>query len=271
MSSKRTMTNEEQIELWNHCLEIVSAERLDELEETAVKRAKEIATKVGVIGYGYSGGKDSLVLANIMKVAGLESLPHFCSLYAFEYPVMDNWLLKNAPAGTDFVKSELYGVDFLNKNPRYLFPDLTDTKVRYEYTRSWRPQEVQWVRKNKITNMFYGRRIDDGNYCGKKEDGIYVNRNLGVPLTSWHIIADWKLPEVMAYMKSRELELPPIYDFPKGWRYGTHAWTERNLVDGSVNRTFEDVYAIDKEAVINAAKDGLIAAQDFLKLKGVAY
>lgn len=261
---KQTSRNEDWIQLWNACTKIVSAKRLDELEADAVERAHMIARVYARVGYGWSGGKDSVVLANILQLAKLGTLPHFCSLHAFEYPSIERWLYLHAPRDTQFIRATDYDVDFLNENPRYLFPDPTDKKVRGEYTKEWRKQEKKFCRENGIDVIIAGRRIEDGNACGQKKAGVYTNTNKGTGITSCNLIAEWTHAELLAYIKSRNLPLPMFYAWPNGFVFGTHAWTERDRVNNSINDTFDEVFVLDDMAIKKAASKGLRAAQEYL-------
>lgn len=261
--------NDEWLKLWEVCLDIVPEERIEALTKEAIYKARLISNKYRNVAYGWSGGKDSIALVDILLKSGIQLNGCLCVLHQNEYPAFEQWLIDNQPPNTTFLRSDKHSIDFLNKNPEYLFPH--DRKARYEYTSDWRQMQKYYIRKNGIDLFFAGRRTKDGNVCGKQdEDGIHLLKNKDC--TECNLIAGWTNEELVAYIKHNKLELPPIYFWKKGWRFGTHPWTERgrgNAGAGTIEDAFDEVWEIDSSVVIKAAKDGLIEAQKYLSKKGV--
>lgn len=263
---KQNSNNKSWLELWNNCTEKVSKKHIIEIESETIQKAKKIASQYKKIAYGYSGGKDSTVLASLLSKTGIKDLKPFCVLHQCEYPKFQEWLFSNCPKGTTFLKLEKLGLEELNRKPEYLFP--TGKKEKAYYIGQWREAQTTYVKENNIDLVFAGRRIIDGNMCGKKNpDGIYVSKNKVI--TSCNLIADWSHEEILAYIKYNGLKLPPIYDFPNGWVYGTHAWTKRDRVNNSIYETFDEIMNIDKSIVIEASKT-LDIAKEYLKERNYA-
>lgn len=267
---KQKSVNEDWLKLYDECLEIISPERTEELTEQAVLAAWEIEEKNrGVIAYGWSGGKDSVVLASLLHKAGLSDLPCFVSIHNNEYPAMERWMRQNAPATAEFVPCKKFSLAFINENPEYLFPPREFVKVRYEYSREWRPQEKEFCQKHGYKAVFAGRRREDGNFCGKQlPNGACLSENKDV--ASYNLFATWNHAETFAYIRRNNLELAPIYSFPNGFIYGTHSWTERDRIGGEFgdkDANFDELWQIDKTIVIEAAKE-LDAAKEYLKRRG---
>lgn len=247
----------------SECDKTVSIDRLRELEQRAVRDIRRIS-KTEKCAYGYSGGKDSVVLNELVKKSCVDILC-FYSLTSFEYPAMERFIKATAPSLAIELKTNDATIEFLNNHPQYLFPEETEKKIRSEYTKHWRAVPERYLHSKGYSSMITGRRIEDGNFCGKLINGIYTSQNKLIK--SYNIIADWTHDELLAYIKINNLPLAPIYQYPNGFKFGTHMWIERDRVDGSIEKTFEEVWKIDKSIVIGSANAGLIEAQKFLNKK----
>lgn len=262
---KQTSRNEDWVSLWETCTEQISIEHMLELERKTILQARSFIQGNGYkrMAYGYSGGKDSVALRHLLGKAQIPIAGVFCALHHNEYPAFLEWLHKNAPKETEFIQLKRLSLEEINENENYLFP--TGKKERDYYTAQWREAEADFVIKNGIDLVFAGRRIADGNTCGKRDSyGVLTSRNKVV--TSCNVIGMWTHSELLAYIKYNQLELPPIYDYPNGWVYGTHPWTERDRVNNSIFETFDEIMTIDPNIVNEAAKTLNIAKQ-YLKAR----
>lgn len=251
-------------EILNTCDKTITQDRLRELEQKAIRDIRLIS-KREKCAYGYSGGKDSVVLKSLVQKACVD-ITCFCSLTSYEYPAMERFIKATAPLNAIFLETKDATIDYLNEHPQYLFPEETDKVIRSGYTKHWRAVPEKYLHDNGYSSMITGRRIEDGNFCGRVlGDGIYISQNKLIK--SYNIIADWTHEELLAYIKINNLPLAPIYKYPNGFKYGTHMWIERDRVSGSIEKTFDEVWAIDKSIVINTAKAGLIEAQKYLRNK----
>src|SRR5690606_40965866 len=93
-------------------------------------------------------------------------------------------------------------------------------------------------------------RQADGNVC--KPECAHVS----IPLS------DWRHEHILAYIHYHRLALPPIYDWPDGYRLGTHPWPARQHTR-SVEDGWRQIYFIDPSIVISAAAK-IESAQAFL-------
>lgn len=76
--------------------------------------------------YGWSGGKDSVVLAHIMQGAGI-LIPGACVLTHLEYPIVNEFCHRHKPRGVQVVRTD-HDVSWLLANRQFLFP--TDAAVK---------------------------------------------------------------------------------------------------------------------------------------------
>lgn len=265
---KQRSKNSDWIKLYKESLKIVKPERIRELTDVAVERIRAIVKENPSCAYGFSGGKDSMVLAKLVELSGVEILS-FCTLFRHDYPAMNEFNRDTAPKRTVFIVSEDYSIDFLNVHPEYLFPEPYDKKIRAEYTKAWRMTATKYLKEIGIKHLITGRRIEDGNHCGKPMEelrGTYCSHNKD--FTSYNVIAEWSHEELLAFIRFYQLPMAPIYNYKDGFVYGTHAWIERDRVDHSIEKTFDELWEIDRSIIYKAASDGLIRAQKYLKERG---
>ena len=69
--------------------------------------------------YSWSGGKDSLVIAELCQSVGIYKCQ--CFFTELEFPVWKKFLFENAPAGCEFVNVG-FGLDYLVEHPEMIFP-----------------------------------------------------------------------------------------------------------------------------------------------------
>ena len=113
--------------------------------------------------YSWSGGKDSLVIAELCQSVGIYKCQ--CFFTELEFPVWKKFLLENAPAGCEFVNVG-FGLDYLVEHPEMIFP-------RGQLATQWaiQVQRKQFLRNllnNDIDVLITGHRvIDSNNNCGQ--------------------------------------------------------------------------------------------------------
>ena len=102
--------------------------------------------------------------------------------------------------------------------------------------------------------MITGHRFIDSNDNSGKNG---IRRKTGGKIL-YAPIFDWTHEMLFAFLHYHKIELPFIYKWYRGFFYGTHVWAER--------QNYEQVYEIDSQVVIDAAKV-LPSAKEFLKCK----
>jgi len=242
LKRKQSSSNEEWLKVFREIERHVSKNSIDVLihktvEEIRAKcRGKEAA-------FAWSGGKDSVVIEFLCRLAGIrEGVAVVCNL---EYPAFYRWLVENRPEGVQVINTG-QDLEWLAQNLEMLFP--RDNRLAAKWYRIVQHEgQTRYFRERKPDLLILGRRKADGNYTGK--GNIYTNKK-GV--VRYNPIADWTHEEVLAAIHYYRLPLPPIYEWPDGFRQGTHPWPARlytqNVFDG-----FRQVYKIDPSIVHEAA------------------
>jgi hypothetical protein len=114
-----------------------------------------------------------------------------------------------------------------------------------------------------------GRRTQDGNFCGKENPvGCRVSEMSHPHIISPNLIANWTHSQLLAYIQYFRIELPAIYYFPNGFRFGTHPWTERRRLNMSYFDTFDEIMRLDSNILPKAASRLGIVREYFGYLEG---
>ncbi len=244
LGRKQRISNEEWIRAMGTIEETMSRNDLDALVKKTVKEIKA-TTKEKKAAVAWSGGKDSLVLAGICAMAGIED----CVLVVsdLEYPVFTEWVEANKPKKLTIINT---GQDlvWLAKHPQFLFPQNSNIAAQWFHIVQHRGQ-AKYCKDNVLDMLLLGRRRADGNYVGKGGN-IYTD---GKGITRYSPLADWSHEAVLAYIHYYEIPVPPIYGWKNGYLCGTHPWPARQWT-GSEENGWHEVYDIDRSLVESAAE-----------------
>ena len=205
-------------------------------------------------GFGWSGGKESVVLADIMRNVGIDTCC-FGFNSCFSYPSFVEWTNRNMPAGCevyDCAERFNYAVmlergmeafsDDLRQYSRFI--DLNDRTV---YPR--------FCEKHGLDVFIMGTRKADNNICGKAPD--YVTTAKKRNWLRFSPMAEWTTEEVLGYIRyfrGGYEALAPQYQYPNGWHYGSDAPIYLHLEGRTRQQMWAEVYRNDKRVVERAAK-----------------
>ena len=256
LGRKQTIKNEDWLNAVERIEELISREEIVSLVDSTVETIYQ-NTMGKKVAYAWSGGKDSIVLGKLCEMAGIHScMMGICNL---EYPEFMEWVEKYRPSGLKVINTG-QDLEWLKKHPEMLFPTDGKTAARWFSIVQHRAQ-AKYYQENELDLILLGRRIADGNYCGKS-GGIYTDRN-GV--TRYSPLSDWKHEEILGVVHYYDLPMPPIYGWPKGYLCGTHPWPARQWTISAEN-AWREIYEIDPR-IVRSVADHIESARVFLDMQ----
>lgn len=254
LGRKQRIKNSDRIDTFGRIEQLVSKKELDQLVEKTVKEIKK-KTEGKKTAYAWSGGKDSLVLGEICRCAGITScVLVICNL---EYREFMEWIEAHKPQELSIINTG-QDIKWLSAHPRMLFPQDSKYAARWFQIVQHKGQ-AKYYKENELDMLLLGRRRADGNYVGKG-DNIYTNSQ-GV--TRYSPLSDWTHEQILAYIHYYNLEMPPIYGWKNGYLCGTHPWPSRQWT-GSVENAWSEIYEIDS-CIVKEAAEYIPSAKVFLE------
>lgn len=238
---------------------LISKNEIENLIDRTVERIKK-DIKGKRVAFGWSGGKDSLAIQYLCKEIGFQDCVF--GMTNLEYPAFLQW-------ATDYMPDELevinngFDIIWLSINPQMLFPQ--DAKTAAKWFRLVQHEaQSKYFKKHRLKMLILGRRLADGNFCGRNGVNIYTNKK-GV--TRYSPIYDWTHEQVLRLITYYEIKLPPNYFWPRGFRVGTGPWAARQWT-GSIYNGWQEIWEIDCKIVWQAA--GCVpSARIFLESEGL--
>jgi len=254
LGRKQSVKNDDWLKAIAQIEELVSKAELDELVAATVEEIKE-QTAGKKAAYAWSAGKDSLVLGEICRMAGItDCMLAVCDL---EYPAFMSWVEDNKPESLEVINTG-QNMEWLQKHPEMLFPKDSKIAARWFAIVQHRAQ-AKYYKAHGLDMILLGRRRADGNYCGKGSN-IYTD---GKGVTRYSPLAGWKHEAVLAYIHYNNVPMPPIYDWCNGYLCGTHPWPARQWT-GSLENAWKEICEIDPGIIQEAAKS-IPSAKKYLK------
>ena len=257
LGSKHHTTNQQWLDAIANIESLVSVDEVSAYAERATERIRS-AVHGKHAAYAWSGGKDSIVLADLCAAAGVtEGYFAYCDL---DYPAFVRWCAQYKPTGVEMMHTghgpTCHGLDLLVEHPELIFARGA-VGQRWHQISQRRPFSRMFF-DHKLDVLLVGHRKIDGNVCGQD---FTIRKNTGE--TRYAPIADWPHEVLLGYIHYHGLALPPIYGWKDGFIQGTHAWPERDFCD-TLEQGYREVYEIDPSIIVKAAKK-LPSAAAFLK------
>ncbi len=254
LGRKQRIKNSDWIDTFGKIEQLVTKKELDQLVERT-EREIEKKTQGKKAAYAWSGGKDSLVLGEICRQAGIT--PCVLVICNLEYKAFTEWVEGHKPPELSVINTG-QDIKWLASHQNMLFPLDSKFAARWFQIVQHRGQ-TRYYKEHELDLLLLGRRRADGNYVGKG-DNIYTN---GQGITRYSPMSDWSHEQVLAYIHYYNLDMPPIYDWKNGYLCGTHPWPARQWT-GSVENAWAEIYEIDRSIVTEAAEH-IQSATNFLK------
>lgn len=257
LGRKQTSSNADWLYAMEHIEELISSEEVEAYAADAIALIQR-ETDGKKCAYAWSGGKDSIVLADLCESAGIKT--GYFAYSDLDYPAFIKWCMENKPNGVIPLHTG-YDLDWLAEHQDLIFAEGTIGQ-RWHIINQRGPFTKMYF-DNGLDILVVGHRVIDGNVCGK--DG-YIRKRTGE--TRFAPIADWPHEAVLGYIHYHNLDLPPLYGWKDGFVIGTHAWPERELCK-TLDQGYREVYQIDPQIVIEAAKK-IPSARRFLETEAMA-
>jgi hypothetical protein len=164
-----------------------------------------------------------MVVASLCSLAGITVGQQVLCQPELEFYCLENFYDRTRPGGVEVWRTR-QGIDWILKNPVRLFPETSAITATW-YSPKWALHKKFAVStRSKI--FIVGRRLIDGNMVGK--DGVQVSKS---GLVTLNPIFDWDHEMVFAYLYYRDLEPPPYFNWPLGFKYGNEPWGNRRWSD----------------------------------------
>jgi 3'-phosphoadenosine 5'-phosphosulfate sulfotransferase (PAPS reductase)/FAD synthetase len=227
---------------------------------TIISKAERAAGEIAAFcrgrnaAFAWSGGKDSVALAAVCQLAGVADC--VLGITDLEYPAFLAWVTANMPPRLEVINTGL-DLDWLADNPSMLFPQSANVAAQW-FSRVQHTAQRQYYRAHGLDVIIVGRRRSDGNFVGRDGQNWYSADGV----LRYSPLADWSHAEVFACIDHFGLSLPPFYDWPRGYRCGTHPWAARQWCRG-VAHGWQEVHSIDP-AIVRHAADRIASAAQFL-------
>lgn len=214
LGRKQSSTNAQWIEAVGNIERLISFDEVEELAEKAVRDIRTASTGMKT-AYGWSGGKDSIVLGKLCERAGVTDC--FFGHCDLEFSAFLDWALENRPEGCIVINTH---VDFrwLSEHPDMLFVDDAKRLNRW-YGMVQRKAFADYCAEEKPDFIIVGHRTMDGNVCG--ENGFIRKRSGEVRYSP---LAAWPHEAILGYIHYHDLSLPPVYRWEDGYVFGPTPW-----------------------------------------------
>ena len=262
LKAKASARSEEWAYAFQHIEDYISKAEVEDCYKQTLDFIKR-TIKGRKAGFGWSGGKESIVLADLMRDAGVSTCCFVfnSNLYYRSYA---EWALQHMPEGLqvfdraddfNFAVMSRKGIDAFSENAAD-YNRFMDMNHRSAYP--------VFCKRNGLDMFIMGRRKTDNNVCGKAPD--YILRAKGRPYDSFSPMAEWSVEEVLGYIhyfRGGYEALPPQYQYFRGWHLGSDSPIFLRLGDMTRTEMWAEVYKNEPALVERAAKH-LQSARDFL-------
>lgn len=231
----------------------ISRRTIDDKIERAVSEVRAFCRGKNA-AFAWSGGKDSIALAAVCQLGGVPDC--VLGITDLEYPAFLAWVTAHMPERLEVINTGL-DLDWLAANPGMLFPQNAGIAAQW-FAKVQHTAQRRYYKANGLDVIMVGRRRSDGNFVGRDGQNWYSADGV----LRYSPIADWTHADVFAVIDRFGLPMPPFYDWPRGYRCGTHPWAARQWCRG-IGDGWREVHAIDPAIVVHAA-ERIPSAAEFL-------
>jgi hypothetical protein len=240
---KQHQSHEDFVFLHQHIEAYCPRPELDRLVDRTVEDIRAFCRGRNA-AFAWSGGKDSAALYLVATLAGIDDC--VIGISDLEYPAFLQWVTDWMPDRLEVVNSGL-DLPWLARNLGMLFPQEAEVAAEWFRKIQHTAQETYYRRRG-VEVLVLGRRLVDGNFVGRG-----ANHYTARGITRFSPIAHWDHGHVLAAVKYHGIPLPPFYQWPRGFRCGTHSWPARQWCRDR-DHGFAEVHAIDPAILPEAGR-----------------
>lgn len=175
---------------------------LEENVQTAIRILKE-RSKISNLMIGLSGGKDSLCLCELVKMAGISNVGYFNMEFLPNLRIQDD--LMRFPCerfGIDFDSIVRVPSEHFNNCMHYSLYTWYSTKAKKDFPKMKRTDIFRFIAKKYKASIVVGT---------KKSDSMQMNRMVSRGFgTCIYPMAEWGLNDVFTFMQKRNIAIPPL-------------------------------------------------------------
>lgn len=253
LGRKQSSNNADWLNAVDDIEKLISEEEVGQYAAKAIDDIRK-ATVGRKAAYGWSGGKDSIVLGKLCEAAGVTDC--FFGHCDLEFSTFLNWALSNLPEGCRVINTGI-GLEWLSEHPDMLFADDAKRLNRW-YGMVQRRAFSDYFAAEKPDMIIVGHRTLDGNVCG---GNAYIRKQSGE--VRYSPVAGWPHEAILGYIHYHGLKLPPVYDWEGGYVFGPTPWPiwghPKSQADG-----WRMIYELEPAILPEAAK-WFMSAQHFLE------
>lgn len=250
---KQSLEHADFVAIRENARRTVSPAALAEKTERAVGEVRAFCRGKNA-AFAWSGGKDSIALAAVAALAGIPDC--VLGITDLEYPAFLAWVTAHMPDRLEVINTGL-DLDWLAANPGMLFPQNATTAAQW-FAKVQHAAQRRYYKANRLDVLLVGRRRSDGNFVGRGGLNWYDADGI----VRYSPLADWSHAELFALIDRHRLPLPPFYDWPRGYRCGTHPWAARQWCKG-IGHGWHEVHQIDP-GIVRMAATRIPSALDYL-------
>ena len=238
---------------FEHIEDFISRQEVVERFQQTVELTAKV-TRGHKCGFGWSGGKESVVLEDIMQRLGIKT----CCIgfnSCLSYPSFVRYVSTHMPQGCEvFDFAERINWKTMQEKGMEAFSD--DLREYSHWINiSDRTAYPEFCKRNGIDMFIMGKRKGDNNICGKAPWYITTAKNR--PYVTFSPMAEWTTEEVLGYIryfKGGYRALAPQYTYRNGWHNGSDSPIYLDLEGRTRHQMWADVWMNSHELVERAAE-----------------
>lgn len=217
---KRNLTSEQLEHIHKISTKLYSKSDIKNLEQDCLRKISE---RIGTLktAYGYSSGKESIVILHLCKQLGIPGVIINSADPRMHYPVMRSWVKREIKKHGVHQHPRPITLEWLGQHPNQVFSRSSSDSQKW-FARTHQTGLREYYKQNNLDLIILGRRKQDGNVMGRgsQSEGYTDQKNF----TYYFPLASWTHAQVFAYLDHNNLKLPPRYSWTNGYLNESFYW-----------------------------------------------